>query len=289
MQRVSCEGAPRDLGLDQGRACRDAIRADARALGWEGSGRLARLRAQPGVRPGRALARDLSRHFPHHDERVAGLAAGAGLSRGAVLVLLEEELADAPLLAAGVAQAAAGTPRIVLRLRAPLPPTGLVVREAHPDGGYPFLALTRPALVVALAGVNERGLAGAIDRLEAPAARGAGRDRFSVSGALLLDQCLERLDSVEKALEWCERRPAGGRARLVFADAAGAAGALDLDGDTRTRCEPSAQGAVEEERGAWCELDPSARTLASREPAGPVERFVLSSLRAPASLGSPGP
>lgn len=276
MQRIAGQGSPRDLGLDQGRACREAVRADARALGWEGErGWLAMLRRGSGARPGRALARDLARHFPHLDERVAGLAAGAGLPREALLALLEEELAGAPLLAAGVAPAAGGAPRVVLRLRAPLPPTGLVVREAHPDGAYPFLALTRPALVVALAGVNQRGLAGAIDRLEGPAARGGGRDRCAVSGALLLDQCLERLDSVEKALEWCERRPAGGRTRLVFADAAGAAGAIDLDGERRTRCEPDALEPARDEREAWCELDPAGRALTLREPDRSAERLAL--------------
>jgi hypothetical protein len=280
MQRVSCEGAPRDLGLDQGRACRDAVRADARALGWETDGGwLAALRARAGggagVRPARALARDLARHFPHLDERVSGLAAGAGLPREALLVLLEEELGDAPLGAAGIARSAGGAPRVVLRLRAPLPPTGLVVRQARPDGGYPFLALTRPALVVALAGVNERGLAGAIERLEPPAAARAAGDRCAASSALLLDQCLERLDTVEKALEWCERRPGGGRARLVFADADGAAAALDLDGDTRVRCEPPVLAPGEGERSAWCELDPAARALALREPDAAAERVVL--------------
>jgi hypothetical protein len=281
MQRVSCEGAPRDLGLDQGRACRDAIRADARALGWEPpaswlAARCQEWRAAPGDAGSRArpeLARDLARHFPHLDERVSGLAAGAGLPREALLVLLEEELADAPVLAAGVVRED-GLARLELRLRTPLPPTGLVARIARPDGGYPFLALTRPGLVVALAGVNEHGLAGAIEGLDLPAPRGRGGDRCAASAALLLDQCRERLDSVEKALEWCERRPAGGGARLVFADAAGTAGALALDGDTRVRREsPTLAG--EGEPGLRALLDPVARTLELRGAGAPAERIAL--------------
>jgi hypothetical protein len=266
MQHVSCDGAPRDLGLDQGRACRDAIRADARALGWRPSrpGLLGRCRAwlappsAPAARPRPALARDLARHFPHLDERTRGLAKGAALPHAALLVLLEEELADAPLVGAGVARRD-GAPCLVLRLRTPLPPTGLVAREARPDGGYPFLALTRPALPAALAGVNARGLAGVVAELDPPASRGRGRDRCTASAALLLDQCLERLDGVEPALEWCERRPAGGRARLLFADAAGAVGAIAIDGDTRTRCDvPSAETG---EAGARVLVDPAARSL----------------------------
>jgi len=270
VQRVSCAGAPRDLGLDQGRACRDAIRADARALGWEAGGSwLAAWRRTPGARPRPALVRDLARHFPHLDERTAGLAAGAGLPREVLLVLLEEELADAPLVAAGLAPGA-GAPRLAVRLRAPLPPTGLVVRLARPDGGFPHLALARPALAASLAGVNQRGLAGAIAALDPPAVGGRDADRCAASGALLLDQCLERLDTVEKALEWCERRPGGGRVRLVFADAGGASAALDLDGDTRTRCEAPGSGPA-----SGVLLDPAARALELRGPDGAVERIAL--------------
>jgi len=280
MQRVTCEGAPRDLGLDQGRACRDAIRADARALGWDAAaGWLAAWRRPRGAAPRRALARDLARHFPHLDERTTGLAAGAALPREALLVLLEEELADAPVAAVGIAPADGGAPRVAARLRMPLPPTGLIARTARPDGGYPYLALTRPGLGPALAGVNERGLAGAVECLDPPAARGARRERCAVPGALLLDQCLERLDTVEKALEWCERRPGGGRARLVFADAAGVVGALDLDGDTRARCEAPALAPVEGERGGLALLDPGERALVVWPGTGEVERAALAAAR----------
>jgi hypothetical protein len=281
VQRVSCEGAPRDLGLDQGRACRDAIRADARALGWQaGQGWLDgwhRLRPGGPARPARpraALVRDLARHFPHLDERTTGLAAGAGLPREALLVLLEEELGDAPVAAAGVARdpEPGGAPRIVVRLRAPLPPTGLLVRHTRPDGGYPLLALTRPALCVALAGVNERGLAGAVEGLDPPAAR-AG-DPCGVSGVLLLDQCLERLDSVEKALEWCERRPGGGRVRLVFADAAGAVGSVELDGDARLRREAPGAPAGGDAGASLALVDP-AGALELRTPGADPVRVTL--------------
>lgn len=273
MQRITCEGAPRDLGLDQGRACRAAIRADARALGWEAAGGwLEALRRPRGMRPRRSLVRDLARHFPHLDERTTGLAAGADLPREALLVLLEEELGEGPVLAAGVAPGRAGV-QLVARLHTPFPPTGLVARIARPDGGYPYLALTRPGLAAALAGVNAHGLAGVVEGIDPPASR--GRERCGVSGALLLDQCLERLDSVEKALEWCERRPGGGRARLVFADATGATAALELDGDTRVRCEAPALAADEGERDGLVVLEPAAHALEWREKGGAVERIEL--------------
>lgn len=263
MQRVSFEGAPRDLGLDQGRACRDAILADARSLGWEASGGwLDRLRQRRGAGPDPALGRDLARHFPHLDERLSGLAAGAGLPREALLVLLEEELrGDSVVQTAGVVRGQESPPVLALRLRSPLPPTGLLARTCLPDGGYRHVSLARPALAAALAGVNEHGLAGAAETLDPPS-RARTSDRYGTPSLLLLDQCIERLDTVEKALEWCERRPAGGRARFVFADAAGNVGALDLDGERRERIEPPELKPSESD--AWALLDPRAREIELR-------------------------
>ena len=253
---LRCAGAPRDLGLDQGRGCRDEIRADARAHGFATAGglrtRLCALRRDDA--PARALfARDLARHFPHLAERVAGLAAGAGVAPAALLEALESELGagapDALQCEGGVAGAA-----LELRVASPLPLTGFVVRQCTPDGGYPNLSFARPAHVGGLAGVNDRGLAGVAIPLAAPA-RG---ERCVAPGLLLLDQCIERLDCVEKALDWCEHRPGGGRALLVFRDAAGASAALEIDGEKRQRRDaPPAAGA-----GLVVRVDPSARTLA---------------------------
>jgi hypothetical protein len=254
--RVSCAGAPRDLGLDQGRACRDEIRADARARGWVAeAGLLNRLRAlRRDDSPARAaLARDLTRHFPHLAERVAGLAAGAGIASAALFDALLRELdgqADAALLCEGGSAGAA----LELRIASPWPLTGFVVRACTPDGGYPNLSFARPAQVAGLAGVNDRGLAGIAVPLAAP----AHDERCAAPGVLLLDQCIERLDTVEKALDWCEHRPGGGRALLSFRDAAGNSAAIEIDGEKRHRravIPASGSGLV------VC-ADPHARTLA---------------------------
>ncbi len=271
MQRVSFEGAPRDLGLDQGRACREAIRADARALGWESpAGWLARLRQRQGVGADPALGRDLAHHFPHLDERLSGLAAGADLPREALLVLLEEELrGDVVMQTAGVTRGPTGAPIVAVRLRMPLPPTGLLARTFRPDGGYPHVSLARPALVGALAGVNERGLAAAAEVFDPPA-RGRSGNRCGAPSLLLLDQCIERLDTVEKALEWCERRPGAGHARFVFADAEGSVGAIDLDARKRTRVEPLELSLDAD--CAWALLDPRSREIELRLPGEKPER-----------------
>jgi len=276
--RFHCEGAPRDLGLDQGRACRDAIRADAGALGFEsrapGVLRAATwLRVSRRSKRQRRIARDLARHFPHLAERTAGLASGADLPADALLALLAAELLDP--MSARFEHVAASPPGLRLALRAPLPATGVVVRTTRPDGGYANLTVTRPGLAAALAGVNERGLAAAAILLAAPDAG----ERCQAPGVLLAEGCLERLDGVEKALEWCERRPGGGRARLVFADASGARGAIELDGEKRSRLEPAAAignaDPVDASSGASLRIDSAARSLAIGRPGAPGQVFQL--------------
>ena len=269
--QVRCAGAPRDLGLDQGRACRDEIRADARARGWvAGAGLLDRLRAlRRDDSPARAaFARDLTRHFPHLAERTLGLAAGAGVARAALYDALLRELdaqADGALHCEGGIAGSA----LEVRIASPSPLTGFVVRACTPDGGYPNLSFARPAHVGGLAGVNERGLAGVAVPLAAP----APGERCAAPGVLLLDQCIERLDSVEKALDWCEHRPGGGRALLSFRDAAGGSAAIEIDGEKRQRraaIPASGSGLV------VC-ADPHTRTLAIAGAGIEAVRFALDS------------
>jgi hypothetical protein len=54
-----------------------------------------------------------------------------------------------------------------------------------------------------------------------------------VPAPLLVQDCLARFDSLEAAAEWCTGRPAGGRAAIALADAAGRAVAVEVDGDAR--------------------------------------------------------
>ncbi len=266
---LHCAGAPRDIGLDQGRGCRDEIRADARARGFAAAvdlrSRLCALRRDDS--PARtAFARDLARHFPHLAERVDGLAAGAGVAPAALIDALATELgADAPdALRCEGGVAGAG---LELRVASPWPLTGFVVRQCTPDGGYPNLSFARPAHVGGLAAVNDRGLAGVAIPLAAPA-----RDERCVApGLLLLEQCIERLDSVEKALDWCEHRPGGGRALLVFRDAAGASAALEIDGAERHRSDAAPAAGM----GLVVRVDPRARTLGIEAAGSAPTRFAL--------------
>jgi len=225
---IACEGAPRDLGLDQGTACAEAIRARVARAGVRRDG-LGRWRP---VEP-RALAtaRDVRRHFPHLDERVIGLARGARLPERALHHLLARELGpegEGASLRAGFD--AAG--RIVVQ--------GCeagILRRVVPDTGFGSVEWTRPWLPGALAGVNGAGLAGAVAQAGGEAQEGCAAPAF-----LLLQNCLQQFETVENALEWCERRPAGGNARLFFADSTGGRAVVVLEGSKRFRAEVAPSG-----------------------------------------------
>ena len=224
---IACEGAPRALGLDQGAACAEAIRARVARAGGRRAG-LGRWRPfEPGaLARARATARDVRRHFPHLDERVIGLARGARVPELALHHLLARELGpEGEGASLGAGSDAEG--RIVLH-----PALRGILRRSQPDTGFSSAEWTLPWLPGALAGVNRAGLAGAV----APAG-GDGADGFAAPAFLLLQNCLQQFETVENAIEWCERRPAGGQARLVFADPTGARAQVVLEESKRFRAE----------------------------------------------------
>jgi hypothetical protein len=106
----------------------------------------------------------------------------------------------------------------------------LFVRRSEPENGYHSLEIGIPWRAPALAGVNQHGLA--------VAASGATSSSASLStcaapAALLVQDCLQRFDGVDKALEWCERRPVVGNGSILLADADGALARVDLEGELR--------------------------------------------------------
>lgn len=227
LPRVVCSGAPRDLGLDQGRFFRDEIR---RVLASHRASALARLRfalAPPAA--ARAALRETRRFFPHMAERTAGLARGAGVSPLALALLSalpEPRLDDALRIVAtgrgpGIARAILSSALVVLR-------------ESAPDSDYRSLEFVEAARIAPWVGVNEHGLAVGVSAM---AAGLRAESDCAAPAALLAQDCLQRFDRVEKALEWIERRPAGGSARIALADASGASALIEVDGASRKRIE----------------------------------------------------
>ena len=136
--RVACRGAPRDLGLEQGRACGEQIR---RVVAKQAGGVFARIAAA--IRPdaaARACERDTVRFFPHMAERSAGLARGARVSPLA-LAALSARSERAPVDALRIVKTARG-PCIA---RAVPSEALALLRESAPDTDYRSLVgpLTR--------------------------------------------------------------------------------------------------------------------------------------------------
>ena len=152
---LPCEGAPRDLGLDQGRALVGRIRARARLdLGSS----VDRWMRPPGSEPlAKRVETDTRRFYPHMYERMCGLSRGSGVSQRDLAALLSRELAvtsPVGLVAVGP-ERGGGVARIGRRVQA----ADVFLRISSPGGDYRSLDLVRPGIVPALAGVNEHGLA----------------------------------------------------------------------------------------------------------------------------------
>jgi hypothetical protein len=236
---LECAGAPRDLGHAQGVALGPALRA--------------RLATGPALRPDRRVDRDVWRHFPHLAERSAGLARGARIGRASLAVALERELrgggAASGGLAVGVDAARSGGDALLVRGFEPRVAREFRLRRSRPDHGFVSLEATLPWLVACLAGVNEAGLAATARSLPC-----AEPGPCAAPALLLVQDCLARFDATEKAVEWCLRRPAGGRASILLADAAGVQLGVLVDGARRRVLGPEA--------GLLFPADPSPRALA---------------------------
>lgn len=238
---LETKGAPRDLGFAQGVACRTAIQKNvanhARALRAKHSvlGTLLGVGSRTS-----AVARDLSRFFPHHAERNEGLARGADVAAADLLALLAVELGGA---ATGVTPATLGLHFGVIDTGSAAQPlllktveTGLrlprrpLVRKTLPDNGYVSIELVFPEAVFSIAGVNECGLAMVVS---APSEARTLAEPIAAPASLLGQDCLLRFDAAEKAVDWCMTRPAGGVAELIFADAAGHLMGVEIRGKER--------------------------------------------------------
>lgn len=259
---VECSGATRDLGLDQGRACRGGVRdavARAGVVARRRPWRAFASRLAPDRDPAARVANDVVRHHPHQAERCEGLARGAGLPREAILALLARAPAPA-VLGARLGKADDGSPCLVALLGEPRAPgSRWLLRRSAPDVGYRSVEVTLPWLVSSLAGVNESGLAAAF--VPRPGARAEPGVAHAPS-VLLVQDCLQRFASLDAAVDWCLKRPSAGDGTLVLLDAEGQAAAVRLG--------PGQRSVVPPERGEVPETDcavagPSARAVALRD------------------------
>jgi hypothetical protein len=217
------------MGLDQGLAARAALRG---ALG--ASTLASRLAWRWRLSPGAVRAdRDTRRFFPHQAGRMEGLARGAGVLRAALAAHLERGTREPLVRLVLAAEPSRSGEGALLACTVPAALDGhggFVIRRSEPEHDYRSLEVVPAFGLAGLAGVNERGLAAAASSV--PSAEDALWP-CAAPAELLVQDCLQRFDTVEKAVEWCARRPAGGRTRIVLADAAGHLAAVDVDGASR--------------------------------------------------------
>jgi len=253
---IECAGHPRDMGFAQGLAARSAVRAElVRARLPVDRSRWPSLRALvSGPVRGGGAGREFYRHFAHQSERLEGLAQGAGAPVDSLLDLHLRVRAGgvhAGLLARRASLRArtvgAGeTKRALLERSLPRPiedEAGWIVRESRPAVGFASLEIGLPWLVSSIAGVNEGGLS----VLAGPQLWGRpGREGWPPS-ALLVQECLQRFDRLDGALDWCRKRPVEGDQSFVLADATGAVATVIANG--RDRRVQSGEGELHLEAG----------------------------------------
>jgi hypothetical protein len=236
---VECEGSPRDLGRDQGRACAGALRGRFARLDV-GTRLWLRLGGPGGA--GVALRREISRHFPRQAEALAGISAAAGVPLAWLVSRLEREGAgsEEEIAAAAGGEFSRSGSTLVRTLG-----REWIVRRSRPEGGFRSVEATRPWLAHALLGVNEAGVAVAV--------AGGGRSGHAASGSRseerggclpaspLAQDCLQRFATLEACLDWCAGRPGERPASLLFADANGEVAGIEV-APGRRRILRSAEG-----------------------------------------------
>ena len=291
---IECAGHPRDMGLEQGLACRSDIRERLERA------RLPLVRSRAvSLRPyvtgrgrGGGRGRELVRHYTHLSERIDGLARGACVPVDAVLDLHLRAAAGDEIAGGLGADAVALAGRQVLGASGALLMRGLpevvgpgsawVVRRSRPEVGFASLEVTLPWLVSSVAGVNAVGLCVAMASIPK-----------SIPGSappslLLVQECLQRFEGIEGALDWCLERPASGDITLLLADASGALASIEQRGRERLLsrscdtawCKAAGEGSVSAlltppgspPPSAWVRVD------------GEKRRLVLESLGAPREL-----
>jgi hypothetical protein len=230
-QLIECEGAPRDLGFDQGTHCRSALNAAYRRLSrWQRA--QFRLLAEP--EECRRVRLEIRRFYPQQAEMMEAMARASRVPVSWLIAIHVVNLGSAsPADALALAAASAITDCGGLLARTL--PGDAIVRRSRPESGFRSIELTQPWRIAPLAGVNEAGLAVACVSNSGEIAE----SRHAVPAALLAYDCLRRFDSLDGAIDWLLVRPSGGKSVLVLADLSGEIAGVSADGDERRVFRPA--------------------------------------------------
>lgn len=164
----------------------------------------------------RDLDRSLWRSFPHQSESLRGLGVAAGVPAAWLVSELTRLRVD-PAPAAALTDPAGVLGRRI--------DGAWLLRRSRPEGLFASIEIARHGVAAALIGVNERGLAAAV-------LPGRG-DRSQAPAWLLVQDCLERFEALEPALDWCRARPGAAGGGLLLMDASRAAALIHFDAERR--------------------------------------------------------
>jgi hypothetical protein len=241
---IECAGHPRDMGLDQGRACRADVRDQVKRAGLPvaRSPWLSLAAFTSGVVRGSGAGRETVRHFTHLSERIDGLARSAAVSVDSLLDLhiraasqgagTEILYEDAHSLAGCGLDGVSGA--TVVRSLPGSAGAHWVVRRSRPEVGFSSVEVTLPWLVTAVTGVNEAGLCVSF----VPVGSTVEVAPEAAPSILLVQECLQRFDSIQACIEWCRSRPVSGDGTLHLADASGGLSAVSFVGTECTVAAP---------------------------------------------------
>jgi hypothetical protein len=240
---IECAGHPRDMGLAQGGAFANSIRVACEAAGLPlRRSRMPTLEAlASGSVRGSGAGREFLRHFAHQAERLEGLARGAKVPADSLLELhlrVREGGTQGGLLSrraclrAHSAGAASSEKQVLLERTLPAAApgeVGWVLRESCPAVGFRSIEVGLPWFVPGVAGINEAGLS----VMAGPILWGDAGRRGLPPAALLIQECLQRFEDLDSALDWCRKRPVEGEQSVVLADASGGVATVISSGRDR--------------------------------------------------------
>ena len=258
---VETSGTPSALGEQQGQVCSDTLqpmydglRALPLAPKWMPAGLHGlTLRAAVDVAGAYYLARHrklLSGHAGgRYLDALRGLASGfdARPSRIYGFNAFEIESANPSVslgctaLAFSARQTAEGAP--LLAYNHDFPPSFerfLMLRRSQPRDAAASLCVTYPALVGAIAGVNEHGLAATLNQAFATDIE---RGKPALLLTILVQECLDHCRNVAEAVELIEATPVTNGGLLTLVDSSGARAVMELSA-TRRRARRSSDDVI---------------------------------------------
>jgi hypothetical protein len=261
---VVCGGEPVEMGVAQGEALGQRVRAARRQLhqieafrmecpAWMPYWLFLRL-AERKVQ--RLVAAPLARDCPEGNARLLGIAKGAELAPGSLYLLNALEafmssvagrydipsLGACSALAVRGARSAAGEPLIARNFDyLPVVQPFYAFRISAPRGGLRSLDFLVAPMAGAVDGINEAGLcitynyAYTIDGPQAGAkVRRGGESPSMTPISMRISEALARCRTVSEAVDWLATQPRWGGGILLLADASGDLASMEI---SSTRCQ----------------------------------------------------